>query len=71
MTDRSDACVRIRVALAEQDLDDAQRRTTAAIRAVYDAEDALQTARDDLHRARAVEWRRRADLHRIRRADAA
>lgn len=66
----SDGCQRLRLALAEQDHEDAQRRTNSALEAVYAAEQALADARDELDRARGDEWRRRYDLYRARRADA-
>lgn len=59
-------CTRIRVALAEQDLEDAQRRVSRAREAIQAAADALEDARADLHLAEAAAWRRKGDLRRAR-----
>lgn len=62
-----DACDRIRIALLEDDLEQAQRNTENAIAALNEAQDALLRARSDLARARRAEWARRSDLYRAKR----
>lgn len=62
------ACVvRIRVALAEDDLEQARIRTNDAECAVHAAEDALARARENLRHVRTAEWLRLSDLHRLKR----
>ncbi len=53
---------RLRVLLAEQDFEDAQIGTNAAMEAVHAAEDTLAQAKADLHHAQQTEWLRRRDL---------
>ncbi len=65
-----ETCTRIRVALAEQDLDDAKYRVNRALEAISAAEDALTNARVDLHHAQAAERLRPTDLRHVRRATA-
>jgi hypothetical protein len=65
-----DCVARIRVAMAEDDLEQARIRTNEAIRAVHAAEDALARARESLRHHRSAEWLRLGDLHRARRANA-
>ena len=62
-----DACDRIRIALLEDDLEQAQRQTETAIAALAEAQDALLRARSDLNHARRTEWARRSDLYRAKR----
>lgn len=63
------ACVtRIRVALAEDDLEQAMIRTNEAERAVHAAEDALARARSNRDHLRTAEWLRRKELSAERRA---
>lgn len=67
MTACHSTCARIRVYLAEQDLEDAQRKVSHAREAIYAAADALEAARADLHLAEAAAWRRKGDLRRARK----
>ncbi len=67
MTACTPTCTRIRVALAEQDLEDAQRRVLSAHVAIHAAEDALDAGRAELDRAQQAVWLRRGDLHRAKR----
>ena len=58
----AEACRRIRIALLEDDFERAQCKTTAAMKAVYAAEDPLERAQAELHRTQMTEWSVRADL---------
>jgi outer membrane protein TolC len=62
------ACVaRIRVALAEDDLEQARVRTNEAERAVHAAEAQLARARENLRHVCTAERLRLSDLHRAKR----
>lgn len=58
---------RLKIALAEDDLEQARIRTNEAERAVHAAEDALARARENLRHVRTAEWLRLSDLHRAKR----
>jgi multidrug resistance efflux pump len=58
---------RLKIALAEDDLEQARARTKEAERAVHAAEAQLARARENLRHVRAAEWLRLSDLHRAKR----
>ena len=58
---------RLKIALAEDDLEQARIRTNDAERAVHAAEDALARARENLRHVRTAERLRLSDLHRLKR----
>jgi len=62
-----DACNRIRIALLEDDLEQAQRDTEIAMVDLCEAQDAFLCARSKLEGARRTEWARRSDLYRAKR----
>ena len=58
---------RLKIALAEDDLEQARIRTNDAERAVHAAEAQLARARENLRHVRTAEWLRLSDLHRAKR----
>ncbi|MCT8000553.1 hypothetical protein NZL82_01535 [Sphingomonas sanguinis] len=65
------SCIaRLKIALAEDDLEQARIRTNEAERAVHAAEDALARARANRDHVRTAERLRLSDLHRLKRDNA-
>jgi hypothetical protein len=58
---------RLKIALAEDDLEQARIRTNEAEHAVHAAEAQLARARENLRHVRTAEWLRLSDLHRAKR----